>query len=570
MSSRDFTQLAIFIFVLAGLAKPTGAYLKAIFDDGNHILSRVFGRGENVLYRLLRIKPEEDQLWYSYALDLLVFSAISVVVTYAILRFQHRLPLNPQRLGPLSPDLSFNTAMGFITGTAWTSYAGESTVSNFSQMVGLTYQNFASAATGLCAAVALIRGLTKREGAGVGNFWVDLIRANLYILLPCCVVLAVFLISQGVVQNFHSNQEITTLEGIKQLVAQGPVASQEAIKLLGSNGEGFFNANSAHPYENPTPLSNFAQMLSMFLIPSGLVLYFGLAAKNLRHAWSVWAAMAILFVGGALICAHYEYKGNPIYKQLGAASSGNWEGKEARFGIFGSTLFSVISTDTSTGAANAAEDSFTPLGGMIPLLNMKLGEVVFGGVGSGLYGMIAFILLTVFIAGLMVGRTPEYLGKKVEGREIKYVMFSTIAFPIVVLVFTAWASASPRVLSGLGNPAAHGFTEILYAYTSGAANNGSSFGGLSTNTPFWNLSLAFVMFFGRFFTMIPMLAIAGSMSKKRTHPIGDGTFPTEGPTFVLLLIGVIAVVGALTFFPALVLGPVAEHFAMLRGRFDHF
>ena len=567
MTLRDVYQLAIFLILLAALTKPCGVYLEAVFEDRDHLFKRPLHWIkwlERIIYKFCRLEPTEEQHWSTYSIHLLVFSAFSVAFNYVILRLQHVLPLNPQHLGPLSPHLSFNVAMGFITGTAWTSYSSESAVSYFSQMVGLTFQNFMSPATGLCAAVALIRGLSRKESSGIGNFWADLVRANLYVLLPICFLFSIFLISQGVIQNFLPYQWMITLEGGRQLIAMGPAASQIAIKLFGSNGEGFFNANAAHPFENPTALSNFIQMLSMFLIPSGLIYYLGRAVKNLRHAWSVWIAMAILFVSGVFICAHYEYQGNPVYTKLGASSSENWEGKEVRFGIFNSALFSVISTDTSTGAVNAMQDSFTPLGGLVPLVNMKLGEVVFGGVGAGLYGIVAIILLTIFIAGLMVGRTPEYLGKKIGGREIKYVMLATIAFPVVVLVFAAWASLDPRGLSGLGNPGAHGFTEILYAYTSGGANNGSSFGGLSTNTPFWNLTLAFVMFFGRFFTMIPMLAVAGSMAKKRVTPAGVGTFPAEGLIFVGLLISVILVVGALTFFPALVLGPITEHFDMIQ------
>ena len=565
MTARDLIQVAVFLGVLAALTIPCGLYFESVFDDRNHFLKRSFGWVERLIYKICFIDPNEDQDWTIYSLHLLTVCALSVVFNYVILRLQHKLPLNPQGLGPLSPHLSFNVAMGFITGTAWTSYVSESVMSYFSQMVGLTFQNFMAAATGICVAIAVIRGLSRKEAAGIGNFWADLIRVNLYVLLPACFLFALFLISQGVIQNFLPYHSVTTLEGAHQLIAQGPAASQIAIKLLGSNGEGFFSANAAHPYENPTALSNFLQMLSMFLIPSALIYYLGRSVKNTRHAWSVWTAVVILFVGGTFISAHYEYKGNPIYTKLGTSNAENWEGKETRFGIFNSALFSSISTDTSTGATNAAQDSFTPLGGLIPLVNMKLGEVVFGGVGSGLYGIVGIILLTVFIAGLMVGRTPEYLGKKVEGREIKYVMLATIAFPLLVLVFTAWGSVDARAFSSTGNPGAHGFSEILYAYTSGAANNGSSFGGLSTNTPFWNLTLAFVMFFGRFFTMIPMLAVAGSMAKKRIHPAGIGTFPAEGGIFVGLLIGVIIVLGALTFFPALALGPISEHFSMLEG-----
>jgi K+-transporting ATPase ATPase A chain len=420
---------------------------------------------------------------------------------------------------------------------------------------------------GIAAAVAVIRGVSRKEAKGIGNFWGDLVRCNLYVLLPISLVYAVFLMSQGVIQNFSPYIELNTLEGAKQIIAQGPVASQVAIKMLGTNGGGFFNANAAHPYENPTAVSNLIQMLSIFLIPSGLVYLLGSRVGNLRHGWAVWIAMLLLFMGGTLFCAHFEYQGNPVYAQLGCSSSANWEGKEARFGIFNSALFAGITTDASCGAVNSMHDSFTPLGGLIPLVNILLGEIVFGGVGSGLYGMLMYIILTVFIAGLMVGRTPEYLGKKIEGREVKYVMLAMIVAALSILGFTAWGALDSLGLSGLGNPAGHGFSEILYAYASVAGNNGSSFAGLSTNTTFWNLTLAFAMFFGRFFMMIPMLAVAGSLAHKKIHPGGEGSFPVDGAVFVGLLIGVILLVGALTYFPALSLGPIAEHFDMMQGHF---
>ena len=570
MDWRDFLQLALFILLLFTLTPPLGLFLEKVFEGKPHFLKPALGWLEKAFYRILRIDPDgEEQSWRTYAVHLLAFSATSVSFNYILLRLQHLLPLNPQGLGPLSPHLSLNVAIGFITGTAWTSYSSESTVSYFSQMVGLVYQNFMSPATGLCAALVLIRGLARKSQTPVGNFWVDLIRCNLYVLLPLSTVFAIFLISQGVVQNFLPYIEATGLEGVKQLIAQGPAASQIAIKMLGSNGEGFFAANAAHPYENPTAISNFVQMLSMFLVPSALVYYFGRAVGHLRHAWSVWAVMALLFVGGAVATACAEYSGNPMLRTLGASSSINLEGKETRFGIFNSALFATVTTDTSTGATNSAHDSLTPLGGLVPMINMHLGEVVFGGVGSGLYGMISYIILTIFIAGLMVGRTPEYLGKKIEGREIKYVMLSLIAPAFLILIFSAWGALDPKGISALGNPGPHGFSEILYAYTSGGANNGSSLGGLTTNTPFWNLSLAFVMFFGRFLTMIPLMAIAGSMVKKRHHAESTATFPIHGTLFVGLLTGVILIVGALTFFPALALGPLAEHFDMIHALATH-
>jgi len=564
---RDYLQLTLFLGILFSTAKPLGIYMDKVFDGSKTLLSPVIGPIERLIYKILGVNPEEDQPWTKYTVHLLVFSAVTLVFTYAILRLQQVLPLNPARMGVISPHLAFNTAMSFTTNTNWQSYSGESTMSYLSQMVGLTFHNFISAAVGIAVAVALIRGLARKESKGIGNFWADMIRANLYILLPMCIVYAVFLISQGMIQNFLPYIEVTTLEGAKQTIAQGPVASQVAIKMLGTNGGGFFNANASHPYENPTALSNFIQMLSIFLIPSALVYMLGRKVKNIKHGWAVWIAMVVLFLGGVFVAAHYEYQGNPAYTQLGCSTPANMEGKEVRFGIFNSALFATITTDASCGAVNSMHDSFTPMGGFVPLINMMLSEVVFGGVGAGLYGMLSYILLAVFIAGLMVGRTPEYLGKKVEGREIKYVMFSMIIFALSVLGFAAWGSLEPAGLAGLANPSNHGFSEILYAYTSGTANNGSAFAGLSANTPFWNITLAFAMFFGRFFMMIPMLAVAGSMAKKRIHPGGEGTFPVDSTLFVVLLIGVIIMVGALTFFPALSLGPIAEHFEMLQSHF---
>ena len=565
MNLLDFIQLVLFVLLLFFSARPLGLYLEKVFDGQKSLLSPVFGSFENGLYRVLGIDPDEDQLWTQYAKHLLVFSAVSTAFTYAVLRLQHYLPFNPAGQGVISPHLAFNTAMSFTTNTNWQSYGGENTLSYFSQMVGLTFQNFASAAVGLSVAVALIRGLARKEGKGIGNFWVDLIRGHLYLLLPLCIVFAFFLMSQGVIQNFLPYQEVTTLEGLKQVIPQGPVASQVAIKMLGTNGGGFFNANGAHPFENPTPLSNFIQMLSIFLIPSALVYLLGKKVGNQKHGWAVWIAMLLVFLTGVFICTHYEFQGNPLFKKLGCATSFNMEGKESRFGIFGSTLFTAVTTDASCGAVNSMLDSYTPLGGMVPLVNILLGEIIFGGVGSGLYGMLVYIFLTVFIAGLMVGRTPEYLGKKIEGREIKYVMFSVMVMALTILAFTAWASLDAQGVAALGNSATHGFSEIFYAYASATGNNGSAFAGLSTNTPFWNLTLAFVMYLGRFMMMIPLLALAGSMVKKRVHPGGEGTFPVDGPLFVGLLIGVIVLVGALTFFPALALGPISEHFDMLQG-----
>ena len=567
MSLRDWLQLGLFLLILFGVTKPIGIYLERVFDGANTLLSPILGPLERLIYATLRLDPEEDQPWTTYAIHLIVFSAVGLVFTYAILRLQHLLPLNPAGMGVISPHLAFNTAMSFTTNTNWQSYAGEGTLSYLSQMLALVIHNFFSAAVGIAVAAALIRGISRKESKGIGNFWADMVRCNLYILLPLCIVYAVFLLSQGVIQNFLAYVNVTTLEGVKQVIPQGPVASQIAIKMLGTNGGGFFNANAAHPYENPTALSNFVQMISIFLIPSGLTYMLGRKVKNLKHGWAVWVTMTLLFVVGTLVCAHFEYQGNPAYTQLGCSSPANWEGKEARFGIFNSALFATITTDASCGAVNSMHDSFTPLGGVVPLANIMLGEIVFGGVGSGLYGMLMYVILAVFIAGLMVGRTPEYLGKKIEGREVKYVTFALVVMATSILGFTAWGALDSRGLAGLANPSGHGFSEILYAYTSATGNNGSAFAGLTANAPFWNLTLAFAMFFGRFFMMIPMLALAGSLARKKIHPGGEGSFPVDGPIFVTLLLGTILLIGALTFFPALSLGPISEHFEMLHGHF---
>jgi len=568
MSARDFAQLGLYVLILVLITPPLAKYMEKVFAGSKTFLTPVFGPVERLIYSLLRLDPEEEQHWTKYAISMLVFSAVSMAFTYELLRLQHHIPfLNPAGMGRIPPHLAFNTATSFTTNTNWQSYGGESTMSYLSQMVALTLHNFLSASVGIVVAVALIRGIARKQAKGIGNFWTDLVRCNLYVLLPICFVFALVLISQGMIQNFLPYTDVITLEGIKQTIAQGPVASQVAIKMLGTNGGGFFNANAAHPFENPTPFSNFLQMLSIFAIPSALVYLLGRQVKNVRHGWAVWAAMMIMFLAGVFVCAHYESKGNPIYAQAGCASTANWEGKEARLGIFNSALFATITTDASCGAVNAMHDSFTPLGGLVPLANIMTGEVIFGGVGSGLYGMMMYIILAVFIAGLMVGRTPEYLGKKIEGREVKYVMFAMVVMAFSILGFTAWGAMDARGLAGLANPAGHGFTEILYAYTSSTGNNGSAFAGLSANTPFWNLTLAFAMFFGRFFMMIPMLAVAGSLAQKKIHPAGEGTFPVDGPLFVALLIGTIVLVGALTFFPALSLGPIAEHFDMSQGHF---
>ena len=565
MTFQDWIQLILFTGILLLSAKPLGTYMSKVFAGDPLLLSRIFSPVERLIYRMIGTHQNEEQTWVKYAVDVMIFSGATWVFTYILLRFQHVLPLNPQHFGPVSWDLNIDTTTSFTTNTNWQSYSGESTLSYLSQMVALTFHNFISAAVGIVVAVALIRGLARKEAKTIGNFWTDVVRANLYVLLPICVVYALFLISQGMIQNFSNYTEVTTLEGAKQLIAQGPVASQVAIKMLGTNGGGFFNANAAHPFENPTALSNFVQMLSIFLIPSGLVYMLGREVKNIKHGWSVWATMGIFFLAGVFVAAHYEYTGNPLLEKLGCSSTLNMEGKEARFGIFNSSLFATITTDASCGAVNAMHDSFTPIGGAIPLTNILLGEIVFGGVGSGLYGMILFIILTVFIAGLMVGRTPEYLGKKIEGREVKYSMLAVIVMALSILGFSAIASIYPEALKGLNNPSAHGFSEVFYAYTSATGNNGSAFAGLTANVPFWNVTLAIAMFFGRFFVLIPMLAVAGSMAAKKPRAISEASFPVHGPLFVTLLIGVIVIVGALTYLPALSLGPIVEHFQMLQG-----
>lgn len=565
MSVRDYFELGFYIAIIFLLTRPLAIYMEKVYDGSPHPLQKVLGWLERAVYRIGGINPGEEQSWTRYTRDLLGLSVVSLFFTYAVLRFQHLLPLNPQKFGPLPPDSAFQIAVSFATNTNWQFYTGENTMSYLSQMVALVIHNFFSAAVGMAAAVAVIRGIASRGKAGLGNFWADFVRCNIYILLPICFVYALFLVSQGMLQNFKPYVEATTLEGVRQLIAMGPVASQVAIKMLGTNGGGFFNANAAHPFENPTSLSNFIQMLSIFLIPSALVYMLGRKVNSTKHAWSVWSAMAILFVVGVLVAAHAEYKGNPLLTRLGASSPVNMEGKEVRFGVFESALFATVTTDASCGAVNSMHDSFTPLGGLVPLFNIKLGEIIFGGVGAGLYGMVLFIVLTIFISGLMVGRTPEYMGKKIEGREVKYAMLSLIIGALSILGFSAWAILDYRGLAGLSNAGPHGLSEILYAYASATGNNGSAFAGLNGNT-FYNITLAVAMMLGRFFMMIPVLAIAGSLAEKKIHPESEGTFPAHGVLFTGLLIGVIIIVGALTFFPTLSLGPIAEHFEMLRGK----
>src|SRR5438132_2804383 len=571
MTAIGWAQIALFVVVLLALVKPAGAYMFRVFEGDRQPLPAVFGRIERFAYRMCGVDHAREQRWTGYAFSLLAFSLLGLLVTYAIERLQHVLPLNPQQFGPVEPALAFNTAASFTTNTNWQSYTPESTMSYLTQMAGLAWHNFTSAAAGIAVALALSRGFTRRGGSAggktIGNFWVDLIRSTIYVLLPVCIVYALFLVSQGVLQNLLPYRELVTLEGVKQIVAMGPVASQEAIKMFGTNGGGFFNANSAHPFENPTPLSNFVQMLSIFVVPAGLTYTYGRMARDQRQGWALFCAMTALFVAGVLCVYAAESRGNPALRGLAhLEQTGNLEGKEARFGLPATALFAAVTTDASCGAVNGMHDSFTPLGGLVPLVNIQLGEVIFGGVGAGLYGMLIFVVLTVFIAGLMVARTPEYLGKKIEAREMKLAMLYVLIFPLLILGFSAWGAVAPYGVSSLANKGPHGLSEILYAFSSGAGNNGSAFAGLNANPRFWNVALGFDMLAGRFLMIVPALAIAGSMVDKKVVPAGPGTFPTNGALFAALLVGVILIVGALTFFPALSLGPIVEHFAAGAGR----
>jgi len=564
--------IALFLLILTLTTRPLGGYLKRVFEGERTWLSIILRPVELGFYKLAGVRSDEDQTWIRYATAMLIFSLGGYLLLFAIQQLQGWLPLNPQGYGALSGDLSLNTAVSFVTNTNWQSYGGEATMSHGTQMFGLAVQNFLSAATGIALAIALIRGFAREKGKGLGNFWVDMTRATLYVLLPLAIPLALFLVWQGMPQNFVGTTEATTLEGAKQLIAQGPVASQVAIKMLGTNGGGFFNANAAHPFENPTALANFVQMLAIFLISAALTNTFGRMVKNEWQGWAIYSAMAVLFLAGAGASFWAESAGNPAFNAMGIdqtasliQSGGNMEGKEARFGIAASTLFATVTTDASCGAVNAMHDSFTPLGGAVPLVNIMLGEVVFGGVGSGLYGMLLFAIVALFIAGLMVGRTPEYLGKKIEAREIKLTVLSILCMPLALLGFLAVASVSPVALKGLANAGPHGFSEMLYAYTSAVGNNGSAFAGLTANTPFWNLTLAAAMMIGRFAVIVPMLAVAGSLVSKSKSPPTSGSFPTDGPLFIGLLVAIVVIVGGLTYFPALALGPVVEHLAMLAG-----
>ena len=636
MHSIDWLQLALFVGALALITKPMGLYLVQVLDaNGRTWLDRAVKPFERLTYRLMGVQAEREQDWKEYALAMLLFSLVSCLFTYAILRLQHLLPLNPQKFGPLSPDLAFNTATSFTTNTNWQSYTGEATMSYLSQMLGLVIHNFASAAVGIGIAAALVRGIARHSSQTLGNFWVDLVRVTYYLLLPICTVFAVFLVSQGIVQNFKpytkatlteaftvqvpktddKGQPVTTnvpvmvqapkldaqgkpvlVNGVatmtdvpkldekgqpiltnvpvmvdqkveQQVIPQGPVASQIAIKMLGTNGGGYMNANAAHPFENPTPLSNFIQMFSIFAIGSGLTYYLGRMVKNQAHGWSVWAAMMALFLAGVLLCWYAEAAGNPIHQQLGvAAAGGNMEGKEVRFGIFNSALFATVTTDASCGAVNAMHDSFTALGGFVPLFNIQLGEIIVGGVGAGLYGMLVFVVLAVFIAGLMVGRTPEYLGKKIQSYEVKMAMLALLVLAVSILGFAAWASVSPWGLAGLNNNGPHGLSEMLYAFSSANGNNGSAFAGLNANTPWYNTTIGLAMLIGRFLMIVPIMALAGSLARKKIAPPSAGTFPVSGFTFVVLLLGTVLLVGALNFLPGLTLGPIVEHFVTAQGK----
>lgn len=636
MDTSGWIQLTLFVIVLAAITKPMGLYLVQVLDaNGRTWFDWILRPLERITYRVMGVDARQEQDWKQYTGAMLLFSLVGCLFAYAILRLQHLLPLNPQGLGALSEHLAFNTAVSFTTNTNWQSYAGETTMSYLSQMVGLTFHNFVSSATGIGIAAALVRGISRHSAKTLGNFWVDLVRTTYYLLLPLCVVFAVVLISQGMIQNFEpytkaklteaytiqipktddkgqpvmTNVAVTVQapkldpqgkpvveNGIavmvevpkldergrpvlanipvmvdqivdEQTIVQGPMASQVAIKMLGTNGGGYVNANAAHGFENPTPLSNFLQMISIFAIGSGLTYYLGRMVKDQRHGWTVWTTMMVLFLVGTLLCWWAEAAGNPIHQTLGVAQAdGNMEGKEVRFGIFNSALFATVTTDASCGAVNSMHDSFTPLGGLVPLFNMQLGEIIIGGVGAGLYGMLVFVVLAVFIAGLMVGRTPEYLGKKIESYEVKMSMLTLLILAVSILGFSSWAAVSAWGTVGLNNQGPHGLGEMIYAFSSGTANNGSAFAGLTANTPWYNTTLGLAMLVGRFAMIVPIMGLAGSLGRKKISPPSAGTFPVSGGTFMFLLLGTVLLVGALNFLPALALGPVVEHFLMHQGK----
>jgi potassium-transporting ATPase potassium-binding subunit len=573
MTTNGWLQILFFLLAVFLVTPLLGGFMARVFTGRWTALDTVMRPIERMIYRLTGVDERHDMRWTEYAVSILLFSVVSMLVLYAMQRLQALLPWNPQGFAGVPADLAFNTAASFTTNTNWQAYSGESTMSYFTQMAGLAYHNFVSAAVGISVAIAFIRGIAQKEKDTIGNFWVDLVRATLWVLLPIAVVGALFLVSQGVVQNLKAYDTVQTVEGAKQVIAQGPAASQEIIKQFGTNGGGFFNANSAHPFENPTPLTNFVSMLGIFAISAGLTYTLGSMTGSRRHGWAVWAAMAFLFLAGVTTAYWAEAQGNPLLTAAGAdqrasalSPGGNMEGKEVRFGIANTALFATATTDASCGAVNGWHDSFTPLGGLVPLANIQLSEVVFGGVGAGLYGVLVYVILSVFIAGLMVGRTPEYLGKKIQAFEVQMAMLTVLIFSLVILTFTAVASVAPFGTSGILNAGPHGLSEILYAYSSGAANNGSAFGGLTVNTGWYNTTIALAMLFGRFFMIIPPLAIAGSLSRKKQIPPSLGTFPVTTPLFSALLVGVIVIVGALTFFPALSLGPIVEHLLMRNGQ----
>ena len=569
MTGNGWLQVGLFAVLTIAVTAPAGWYLLRVYDGRFRWLEPV----ERMVYRAAGVRRDDDQSWTAYGAAVLVFSAVSMLVTYAALRLQAVLPLNPQHLAGVADRQAFETAASFTTNTNWQSYVGERVMSYFSQMTQLAFHNFASAAVGMAVAVAIARGIARRSAGGLGNFWVDLVRGALYVLLPASAILALVLVQQGVIQNFRPYEVVQTLDGAAQTIAMGPVASQEAIKQLGTNGGGFFNANAAHPFENPTPFANLLSMLAIFVIPAGLTWTFGRMVGRPRHGWALWAAMFALFAVGTVTTYWAEARGNPLHAARGVdvvASAtqpgGNMEGKEVRFGIAASALYTVVTTDASCGAVNAMIDSFTPIGGLVPMVNIQLGELIFGGVGSGLYGILMMAVMTVFIAGLMVGRTPEYLGKKVRSREIRMVMLYVLIFPVIILGFSAVSAVLPAGLAGLNNAGPHGLSEILYAFTSTAGNNGSAFAGLTGTTDYYNTTLGLAMLFGRFAMMVPALAVGGFFAGQRPGPESSGTFPVTSPLFVALLVAVILIVGALTFFPVLALGPVVEEFLMHAGK----
>jgi K+-transporting ATPase ATPase A chain len=601
MTSNGILQIVFFFLVILALTKPVGIFMARLFDGKRTFLHPVLRPFEVLTYKLVGVKEDCEQRWTRYTASLLAFSVFSFLFVYALQRLQGVLPFNPQGFNAtnVTPDLAFNTAVSFLSNTNWQSYSGESTFSYLVQMAALTVQNFASAAAGMAVAIAVVRGFSRQQVNSLGNFWVDITRAIVYILLPLSVIVALFFCAQGVIQNFHAYTTVTTVEGAKQIIAQGPVASQEAIKMLGTNGGGFFNANSAHPFENPTPLTNFVQIILIFLIPAGLTYTFGEMVGDRRQGWAIFGACAVMFLVGVFACYWMEQGGNPTLAKLGLETNatatqagGNMEGKETRFGIAASALFATVTTDASCGAVNGMHDSFTPLGGLVPLFNVETGEVIFGGVGAGLYGILLYAIVAVFIAGLMVGRTPEYVGKKIEQKEVKMAMLALICTALSILVFAAitsvvhfdeptkdakgqavahsyWNPPGPAT-ANFNNAGAHGFSEALYAFSSATGNNGSAFAGINANTPYYNLTMGLAMLIGRFFFLIPLLAAAGSLALKKKIPSTNGTLPTHGPLFVGLLVGTVILVGALTFFPALALGPIVEHYLMQDGRLFSF